>query len=1064
MPGNTGRASRTGPFIPAGRDSFACRRCIDRPSGEKGVNPELSDPLIRPIGLTEGETATIRRNTTRHDAGVDLDAGDGTGTDAGRHDDVDLAVASARAVLEADRRRDDPARHLLRAEEEVGLAVLMRGRDRMDHEPGKGFAAGLAPLDERRRAFDALVLHNIRLVHAAVAPYLGQGVDREDLVQHGVLGVMRAAEKFDPRAGTRFSTYATWWIRQAVSRAVADEGSTIRIPAHVRDVVLKVAVACRRSRERGLRPRPQDLAAELDLPPDTVNLALRVSRPADSLDRVADGVRPAELAISLRDAIPGPEETLRAAFGRQWVDWLLEPLPARNADIVRRRNGVIKGEPQTLKDIGVLYGVTRERIRQNEKRALAVLRDRLGAPVKVPASRRGPFEQVFLLAVSSVFQSAYARLAPRSGAEVDAVVTGFHRVASAWAGRPVTVGAARDPRIRILRIGTNTAWYLLVLALGDDRKVLCSLLGVLPRERALVLARSRLFDLELVARPGRASSGIPEPAPEAGDRETRAGGPASGGSPDGSPDGSTSKSPDGRTGGPADGSQGTVWPASGGAGSAETGRPPSPGEIVLVDGPDELRSALSHPFVVWRSFLHPDQRRIAYQESYSGPVQLSGGAGTGKTIIALHRAAYLAHRVAASRTGGTVLLTTYARNLAEELDRRLVLLVDDANAYEHVEVSGIDRLALRVVRAALGHYPQLISRPDLIRRWDDAALRAGLPYGGSFLIREWEQVILAQDIRDEEQYLGCARPGRGTGLPRQRRAAIWRVIDEGTERLRSEERRTYLQLADEAARLLREKRVPPYRHVIVDEAQDLHPAQWRLLRAAVAPGPDDLFLVGDPHQRIHDHRVSLSALGINVRGRSRRVKVHYRTTQEILDWAVPLLDGRAVSGFDGTADDLSGYRSPIRGDKPTVFRAETADAEMEALADQVGTWLNGDVEPASIAVITRFFDMARTARDALTAAGIPATFMGGSGDRDAVRVGVMHKAKGLEFRCVAVVGVSAGVIPRPSVLTPEDEDAVTRALDVQRERSLLFVACTRARDRLYVSHTGSPSPFLSSTP
>ncbi|GGL03493.1 UvrD-helicase domain-containing protein [Planomonospora parontospora] len=477
-------------------------------------------------------------------------------------------------------------------------------------------------------------------------------------------------------------------------------------------------------------------------------------------------------------------------------------------------------------------------------------------------------------------------------------------------------------------------------------------------------------------------------------------------------------------------------------------------------GPDELRDARSHPFVVWRTFLHPDQHRIAYRGSYSGPAQVSGGPGTGKTTIALHRAAHLAHRLAAHGPGGTVLLTTYARNLAEALDRQLAVLIGDERVHRRAEVSGIDRLAMRTVRGALGLYPQTVSRPDLERAWDAAARRSGLPYGGGFLLREWEQVVLAQDIRGEEAYLACARPGRGTRLPRGRRAAVWRVIAEETGRLRASGRWTYLQLADEAARLLREQAAPPYRHVVVDEAQDLHPAQWRLLRAAVAPGPDDLFLTGDPHQRIHDHRVSLSSLGIEVRGRSHRVRISYRTTQEILDWAVPILGGASAAGLDGGDDDLEGYRSPVRGDRPAVLRAADAATELAALAGQVRVWLDSGVEPSAIAVITRFFGMAKAARETLTAAGVPTAFLGGGDERDTVQVGLMHKAKGLEFRCVAVIGASAELVPHPSVLTAEDEDPVTRALDLQRERSLLFVACTRARDRLYVSYTGDPSPFL----
>ena len=112
----------------------------------------------------------------------------------------------------------------------------------------------------------------------------------------------------------------------------------------------------------------------------------------------------------------------------------------------------------------------------------------------------------------------------------------------------------------------------------------------------------------------------------------------------------------------------------------------------------------------------------------------------------------------------------------------------------------------------------------------------------------------------------------------------------------------------------------PYRHVIVDEAQDLHPAQWRLLRAAVPAGPDDMFIVGDAHQRIYDSHVSLARVGINVRGRSKRLTINYRTTQEILALAVPALGKATVTGLDDEADTLTGYRSPLHGRPPRSSR------------------------------------------------------------------------------------------------------------------------------------------------
>jgi superfamily I DNA/RNA helicase len=246
----------------------------------------------------------------------------------------------------------------------------------------------------------------------------------------------------------------------------------------------------------------------------------------------------------------------------------------------------------------------------------------------------------------------------------------------------------------------------------------------------------------------------------------------------------------------------------------------------------------------------------------------------------------------------------------------------------------------------------------------------------------------------------------------------------------------------------------------VDEAQDLHPAQWRLLRAAVAPGPDDLFIAADPHQRIYDNRVSLASLQISVRGRSRRLSLNYRTTQEILAWAVPLLGADPVIGLDGEVDSLLGYRSPIRGQRPRLRMAATREEEFAFLAEQIRCWQAAGIEPQAIGVTARTATLVREAREALEADGTMTAPLRLRGDAQAVRVGTMHAMKGLEFQAVAVIGVERGLVPEPAAITPEREDPLAHAQDLQRERCVLFAACTRARDQLLVSCTGAPSAFL----
>jgi superfamily I DNA/RNA helicase len=495
----------------------------------------------------------------------------------------------------------------------------------------------------------------------------------------------------------------------------------------------------------------------------------------------------------------------------------------------------------------------------------------------------------------------------------------------------------------------------------------------------------------------------------------------------------------------------------------------SPGQVAFVSDQEELQRILAHPFAAWRTFLYPSQRKIAHKPAYSGPAQVTGGAGTGKTVTALHRAAFLAGQAdegapaspaaTPGEAGPPILLTTFTRNLAEALDTQLSLLVEDAAVHGRIEVLNVDRLAFRIVREARGT-PDVIDGQALRQRWADAAADGGHAFTPAFLQQEWEQVILAQDLRSEQVYLTCLRTGRGRPLTKAQRTRVWHAVERVLAELSAAGHSTHPQLANEATRLLRETGRTLYRHVIVDEAQDLHPAQWRLLRAAVAPGPDDLFIAADPHQRIYPYRVSLASLGIQVRGRCRRLTVNYRTTQQILAWAVPLLGPAPVTGLDGEADSLLGYRSPMHGHRPEVRKGDTRAEELEALAERIRSWLDSGIEPHAIGVAARTAYLARDAREALKAAGIPTVALATRGTNQAVRTGTMHGTKGLEFQAVAVIGVERGVVPSPAAITPASEDTLINNQDLQRERCLLFVACTRGRDHLYVSYTGDPCPFL----
>ncbi|MFE1361476.1 sigma-70 family RNA polymerase sigma factor [Streptomyces harbinensis] len=288
------------------------------------------------------------------------------------------AVRAARTVLEDDRWRRKPAKRLLTAEEEVGLAVLLRGSTgRLNRDLPAGEVAALPRNGERWRAYECLVLHNQGLVWRVTQAYEGQGLDSADLAQHGTLGLMRAVRKFDATKGNKFSTYATWWIRQSITRAIADEGALIRVPVHMHEKVRKVARAERRLLGEGRARTVADVAYASGLTFAEVEEARRLSRPTDSLDRtIAGDISLAELVIG-PSLLPGPAAVLVRKEFHARLRCLLELLPERDRHILVRRTGLDGDDADTLETIGAHFGVTRERIRQIEVKAKEQFRDEL---------------------------------------------------------------------------------------------------------------------------------------------------------------------------------------------------------------------------------------------------------------------------------------------------------------------------------------------------------------------------------------------------------------------------------------------------------------------------------------------------------------------------------------------------------------------------------------------------------------------------------------------------------------------------------------------------------------
>ncbi|MEV0946543.1 UvrD-helicase domain-containing protein [Rhodococcus sp. NPDC049939] len=476
--------------------------------------------------------------------------------------------------------------------------------------------------------------------------------------------------------------------------------------------------------------------------------------------------------------------------------------------------------------------------------------------------------------------------------------------------------------------------------------------------------------------------------------------------------------------------------------------------IVLVDGPQDLMAMFAHPFALWRIYLHPTQQAVV-DTAFRGPARVTGGPGTGKTVVALHRA----HRLAQESTD-PVLVTTFTSTLTDSLRAGVKLLATSPEVLDRIDVQHVDKLAHQVFRDKHGA-PKMLTSNDEQQLWSSIITRLELPFSEAFLTAEWRNVVLAQRVSTAADYLSAKRTGRGRRLGANQKAKVWQALWEFENALRERGQWTHEMVCREATKLLEERTDKPYRHVVVDEAQDLSPEQWRFVRAAVPEGPDDVFIAGDTHQRIYDSRVSLRDVGINVTGRSSRLVVNYRTTAEILGWSLELLRGERIDDMDGQLDSIAGCRSDVHGMPPTTKGFGTQSDEISYVADTVQAWIDSGVAPGEIGVATRANRLGTKVLDELFRRGVSVrSLVKSKGDADSVAIGSMHAMKGLEFRCMAVVGVGASQVPAGKAITSADEDLQTHDRDMQRERCVLFVACTRAREDLLVTWTDEPSPFL----
>lgn len=512
-------------------------------------------------------------------------------------------------------------------------------------------------------------------------------------------------------------------------------------------------------------------------------------------------------------------------------------------------------------------------------------------------------------------------------------------------------------------------------------------------------------------------------------------------------------------------------------------RPASKMQFTYVEDNEELKRIIEGgDFTAWRTFLHPEQRAYV-EQNYNGAFRLSGGAGTGKTVVAIHRA----RRLAKADPTARIVLTTYNKTLAADLKAALKTLDPDIVIPERlgepgVYVSGIDALGNAALsqtgdigdaaEAVLGYRTELShARTQADKVWREVAQSVGSGLDAKlatpgFLENEYVAVILANRVTTLEQYAKVARPGRGVRLSRPQRIAVWKLVEAYRRHSRMDGSLSFAEILALAAEQLRLRAEAGKEfladHVLVDEAQDLHATHWAMLRNLVAEGANDLFIAEDSHQRIYGQPVVLSRLGIKIVGRARRLTLNYRTTAQNLHFAVSILSGAEYKDLEQGEESTSEYRSARLGPDPQLLECEDPANELDKVAELIKSWIDKDkVDPSTIAVLTRGKNDRSQFVRALGERGVEARALENNpASTGHVQVLTMHRAKGMEFSRVVLAGVDDAHVPSAATMRSVPEEEQPEAL--LRERSLLYVAASRARDALVVTWSGKKSALLGS--
>lgn len=485
--------------------------------------------------------------------------------------------------------------------------------------------------------------------------------------------------------------------------------------------------------------------------------------------------------------------------------------------------------------------------------------------------------------------------------------------------------------------------------------------------------------------------------------------------------------------------------------------------FVEITDDDELQRIIDQGMDKWQIFLHPSQRKLVDAE-YKGTMKVSGGAGTGKTIAAIHRLKYLCQKPDAK-----VLFTTYTKTLRINLADSIIKLGVPSNKYT---LNNIDRVLLDVAKAykIKDGYNVLDYSGDeeSLKLWREVLETEVTEFDEQFLYDEYIDVIVYYGNNDVKEYMMQPRVGRNKALNRKQRIEIWKLVEKYVALKQERKVVDRLELFNETTNYLNENNIHPYTNVIADEFQDFSNPELKFLRALVAEGENDLFLVGDPIQRIYTGRkMNFGAAGINVRGiRSKKLKINYRTTEPIKRVAVGVIKGVDYDDLDGGKESTKGYVSLIHdGVAPQYKIVSDANAEVEQVIEWLNECLDNGIKLSEICIAAPSMQLLKGIQTRLHRDGTEYRVLKGEqkqGSTNGVDLCTFHSLKGLEYRVIILTDVNERNLPsKESEGYPfSGMDNASKKEFLSAKRSLLYVAITRARQLVYMVGFGEPTELL----